>query len=236
MKFTLTDRSVRFFILFQILAAIILSLFSMIAAYSWFVVGHDHLFGFVHQFYCDMEGNVPNWYSSQLIFFNGVLLGLIGWNVKKKSQQFAWYWFFLSATFFFLSMDEIASTHNFFTLPFQYLFDTHGFLFQAWVIPYAVFAFVIGIASIKFLRSLPLRLSIIFIIAGALYVFAALGMEIIEGPYEEANNIQTMFFASLVTGEELMEMLAMTLFSYGLLDHLCRNVNTVSFFHDADVK
>lgn len=205
---------------FQLIMALIFAILSLIAGYLWFDLGHDYVRGFVPQFYADQEANIPNWYSANVILFNAVLLGFIGWVKKREEDPFKYHWIALSAIMVFLSCDEITSLHNQFDDPVRSLLHTSGVFWLAWVIPYGIFSLVVGLSYIKFLRDLPSRTALFFLGSGAFYVFAALGMEMIESPLEQKYGAQNMLMASLASVEESLELVAMAIFNYSVLHYL----------------
>lgn len=234
-RFTLTRKVISRLIAIQVLVAVILGILSMIAAYFGYVMGHDRVYGFVPQLYADLEGNVPSWYSSLLILFNAGLL-FVAWSyAKSRRSAYTYHWLILAIIFTFLSIDEVSSTHTYLVEPVSRMLNTGGTLYLAWVIPYGLFALVVGISYIRFLFSLPKRQGLGFFLAGAVYVFAAAGMELIESPLEEVGDVFNMYYATLASIEESLEMIGMTIFNYALLDHLRANSNSVVFFHEDEL-
>jgi hypothetical protein len=94
-------------------------------------------------------------------------------------------WLSLAALFVFLSLDEMLSLHERVGSMIGLRFDIGGtsgggFLTFPWVIAGAVFTGVVGLASLGFLRRLPRRTAALFVLSGAIYAGAALGIEVIE--------------------------------------------------------
>lgn len=227
MKIHITRRLINWIVGFQLIAAAGFAILSLIAAYIWFVKGHDIALGFIPQFYADYEANVPNWHSANVILFNAVLLGLIGWAKKQESDRFYRHWLGLAIIFVFLSLDEIASIHSMLDKPIRALLHTSGIFYLAWTIPYGIFSIIIGASYIIFLKNLSSKLRWQFIVAGALYVFSALVMEMIESPIEQKYGIQNMVIGTLASIEESLEMVAMAYFNYALLHYIAETIQTV---------
>jgi len=65
---------------------------------------------------------------------------------------------------------------------------------------------------------------LLFMLAGALYIGGAVGMELIAGPYAERYGMQNFGYSLLAMTEEAIEMTGIALFTYALLafgrDHI----------------
>lgn len=227
MKINITRRLINRTIAFQLIIAAGFALLSLLAAYIWFVKGHDMALGYVPQFYADYEANVPNWYSANVILFNAVLLGVIAWVKKQESDRFYKHWLGLALLFVFLSLDEIASIHTMLDKPTRERLNTGGIFYLAWVIPYGIFAIVVAVSYIVFLLNLTSKLRWRFIWAGGFYVFSALIMEMIESPIEQKYGVENMIIGTLASIEESLELVAMAYFNYALLNHIRESFNTL---------
>ena len=73
-----------------------------------------------------------------------------------------------------------------------------------------------AIAYARFLIHLPRRTCVLFLLAGAVYVGGALGMEMVAAVYDQSHGYENAVTASLSTVEETMEMLGLVLFNYAL--------------------
>lgn len=211
--FTLTRRTVRQIVAFQLFAAAILAALSLFAGYLMFVEGRKWAFGFNYQFYADFEENLPNWYAANVVLFNALLLAFIAWTRKSIARKEFLHWGGLFLVFVFLSLDEIASIHNKFDNAIKIFLDTRGVFYFAWVIPYGIFSVAMGVLYLNFLRNVPRRTAILMVVSGFLYVAAALGLEMVEGTLESSVGFENMTMAFLVTAEETLELIAMALFS-----------------------
>lgn len=157
----------------------------------------------LHQlFELDEENNLPTWFSSFLLLNNAFFLWIIT-NSKLpdfKTDQYRIHWRILSAGFLVLAIDEVAGLHE----TFHTAIDTN------WAIFGAILVLIVGISFISFLNALPRRLAGYYILAGAIYVGGALGVEYLSRDMDE----DAMSYGFAVAVEEGMEMLGALLFLF----------------------
>lgn len=167
----------------------------------------------------NLEANLPTYFSSLVLMFNGFILALIGSAHKKIGQKF-WHWLGLSTIFIFLAFDEMIQIHEQLRAPMEALFNTSGLLYFAWFIPYLAITILIFIAYFKFMMRLPKQILKLFIIAGVLYVGGAVGMEMLGGWHSEIHSEYTFTYAMMYSIEELLEMSGAVVFFYALISHI----------------
>lgn len=182
------------------------------------IAGYDHLLGLLPLFDFNGEGNLPTLFSVLLLAGAAALLFLLG-AADVPAARRGWYW--LGAVFVFLALDEGAGIHDGLALPLRTLLGTDGILYFAWVIPYALLAGAVFVASIPLLRRLAATTRNLFLLAGALYVGGALGIELVEGwqVTRDGGHKRALFFA-WVALEETLEMIGLAVFIHALLRHL----------------
>jgi len=166
----------------------------------------------------DDEKNLPTLYSTALLFSISILLWLISLKEKKANNKYI-SWLLLSIVFFYLTLDEILSFHEHLVVPFRNTFDATGMFYFAWVIPYGVAVLIGFLISFKFLLRLPKRIYKLFILAGIVYLFGAIGMEMIGGSIAESKGMENIIFYLVYTIEESLEMLGLIIFIYSLLNY-----------------
>lgn len=166
------------------------------------------------RFDLDVEQSVPTWFSCLLLIAAVPLLCMIASEKKRLGERFTWHWRGLAVIFAILSMDEIASFHNRIHIPHYW-----GPFHYAWVLPAGLFVLVFFIAYVRFLYHLSPRFRWLFIIAGGIYVFGAVGMEAAEGQVELIWGVH-LVYNLLTTLEETCEMVGAALFIYALLKYL----------------
>jgi hypothetical protein len=171
----------------------------------------------------DREMNFPTWYSAFMLGFGSILLRIIAVGKKQKSDRYTGDWKLLSLIFTLLAIDEVLSIHEIFIIPeVSNALHLPWFLHSMWVIPGTIFVVWFLKRYWKFSRHLPLRSQQHFILAAAVYIGGALVMEMVGSYVAEAKGQQYLPYALITTVEEVMEMVGIIIFIYGLLYYLAR--------------
>jgi len=168
----------------------------------------------------DSELSLPAWYSSMLLFFIAGLLALIGRAARAVADRDAGRWLLLAAIFLAMSLDEAASFHESLMVPLREGLGLTGILYYAWVVPGAIGVALIGAFFLPFVLRLPRRTAALIVLAGALFVGGALGMELIGGALEEAVTKQSLAYSIVSTIEESLEIAGLTVFVLALVRHV----------------
>lgn len=173
--------------------------------------------GWVSLFDLDGERNVPSVFSTALILLcGGLMVGIA--QAEQSSNRLAWRG--LAAIFTFLAADELVSLHERLIEPLRAALHTSGAFYFAWLIPYGLAVLVVGLAYLRFLIRLPSATRKRLIIAAALYLSGALGLEAMGGAYlESLGGRHNLPYELLTTLEETLEMAGMILLAHGLLRH-----------------
>lgn len=100
------------------------------------------------------------------------------------------------------------------------MLHAHGLLHFAWVVPYGLATLALGAAYVEFLRRLPRKTAVRFVVAGAIFVSGAVGCEMIGGWIEETRGRDDWMFRTEVVCEETLEMAGIALFIRAMLDRL----------------
>lgn len=203
-----------------LLIIVLLTLAYLAGQFSIYYLHHNTLLGFVPRFDLNGENNIPAWYSTVTILLCSILLGTIAVVKTKEKNPYAPHWRMLSVLFLLLSLDEAASIHEWSTMPWRRAFYTTGLLYYAWVIPGSIFALMIGVLYLGFLRNLPPDTRRLFVTAGVIYIGGVIGMEMVEGYYDTLYGTNNMSFALIVMIEEVLEMLGILVFLYALMSYL----------------
>ena len=160
------------------------------------------------------------------------------------------HWSILSGIFLLMSIDEVAKIHEALGETVAAVlgfvgYSPGGLLYAAWVIPGAIFVFVVALAYLRFFFDLPKKTRLWFLVAGALFVVGALGMEMLnsrlssfygwEGLESMPNKVK-MIIAVQTALEELFEMSGVVVFIYALLSYASSYVNEISLRIHADKK
>ncbi len=171
------------------------------------------------------EHNLPTFYSAALLLGCSLLLSLIAAGARRSGERFVPGWWVLAAGFLYISLDEVLSFHE---EASQWL-SLGGVLHFSWVVPAALVVLVVGAAYVPFLRLLPRAMRIRFLLAGAIYVGGAVGMELPLGYWTVHHGTDNLGYALIDAVEEAMEMLGLNLFLLALLDHLAEKGWAVRF-------
>ncbi|GAA3952594.1 hypothetical protein [Allohahella marinimesophila] len=205
--------------------ALLLILASLGGQLSKYLLGHDHLKGFVPLFSVDGERNVPTFFSVLLLLLNSSLLAVIAsLNMRQKAPHSS-KWVILSLGFLFMAFDEGFSMHEKLITPFRSLMGDQelGIFYFAWVIPAIALVLILGLFFLKFLMYLHVRTRLRFVIAGAAYLGGAIGVELIGGGYAELYGYSSLTYSMIVTAEEGLELTGLILFIRALVNYLAEH-------------
>ena len=160
---------------------------------------------------------------------SAILLALIASTKRIAGARYLWHWRALSLIFMYLSLDEEACIHEQ-ANKFGHALHASGLFYFVWVVPAALLVSIFVLAYLKFLAHLSFRDRWLFVIAGAIYVGGALGVEMLGGAYvshygEMLEGAQGITYAVITTIEEFMEMAGILVFIYVLLAHLHAQVS-----------
>ena len=154
----------------------------------------------------DEENNLPTWFSEFLLLTATVLLWLCAGKKRRDEDPLVDHWYALTIGFLLLAIDEVAGIHE----------TINSLIDPTWAIGGGLLALGIGLGFIPFLRRLPKRTAILFVVAGAIYIGGAVGVEIIGEPLDS----DTMTYNLLTVLEEGMEMFGIIFFIFVLLQYM----------------
>ena len=127
----------------------------------------------------DQESNFPSFYSTLAILVAAFLLSFITYIRKVKNLSYV-LWFFLALGFLFLAIDESIEIHEKIGNQIRRGSNLTGVFHYPWVIPYGLFVIFFAIVYyFKFLKHLPFKIQKLMIFSGLIYVFGALGLEMV---------------------------------------------------------
>jgi len=175
--------------------------------------------------YFDFNGeeNVPAFFSSVILLLAAGLLYLI-YRLSRRlpTHNGKRYWLGLVFVFVFMAVDESTQVHEHiaeFVRP-KLTTDLNGLLYWAWVVPYSVILLGIVIFFGRWVFTLPAATRNLFILSGGIFVLGALGFEFVEGYVYKLYGLDHLYNRIFYTIEELLEMAAIVLFIYTLLQYL----------------
>ena len=221
-----------------------------VAMYMWGVEGYLHA---LRIFDVGEERSLPTWFESIQFLLCSMLLAVIAVANKQRNDRYSLHWGVLSIILLYLSLDEAASLHEAIGQQSERLlhsatgFTASGAITFFWVVPGAIFAFIVLVVYLRFLAHLPQTTRRWFLFAGALFVLGALGLEMLFAQIESssegignfigmelelsqhsASAIPTILKGSLTCVEEMFEMLGLAAFVYALLAYISSYVEDIS--------
>lgn len=170
----------------------------------------------------DFEESLYTWFSTILLSFAALVSLFVGSIKKEGSEKFKRHWMIIGFLFFMLSIDEMLSFHERVSGMLSNAFPTSGIFEFAWVIPAIFIISFLGLFFWPFIRQLPASVSRTIIIAGAIFVFGAVGMEMVAGLFISENSLNDDAFTSpiyriLANIEEGLEVVGVIVFIKALL-------------------
>ena len=157
------------------------------------------------------EHNVPTWFASSLLFACALAAGAIA----RGAARWRRHWWGMAAVFAYASLDEAAELH-------EHLgghFGAGGLLYFDWVIPAVAVLGVLAALYLPFVRALPAATRRRLIVAGAIYIGGAVGMELPLGWWVERAGSDGLGYALIDWVEETLEMIGASLTIVALVRH-----------------
>ena len=168
-------------------------------------------------FFIDGEGNLPAIFSTGLFLVNAMLF-LIVWRAAGLAGDSPKIWLVLAIVFVFLALDESISIHERLIDPLRLALNATGIFYYAWIIPYGIGVVLLAIVTIPVFWRMQKRIRFYFGLSAAIYLFAAIGLEMISGKYlVMMNESKDIVWILMVTLEESLEMVGLILLVYALL-------------------
>jgi hypothetical protein len=158
----------------------------------------------------DEEDSVPTWYSANALLLASVLLFLISQRKRQDRDPWARHWYGLALGFAVLSLDEIAGFHE----------TLNSLVDYSWAIPGGIVGAIAGVLYVRFLWHLPADTRWLFIVAGAVFLGGAVGVEMSTDWYEDQDLLNTLAYNLWTAVEEGMEMGSIVLFIHALLKYM----------------
>lgn len=215
----LTPKSVSKFFFRIILCLFVANLIST----ALMCMGYRTAFGFAPAFHFDLEYNIPALYSALAIAFAAILLRYIATDEKRENgKQKALHWYALSYIFFYLSFDELMGLHEHLSGLAKILFGSVVHLNESryWILPYTFLLLLFFLFFIRFYLILPPSTRVSFFIAGFVFIFGAVGVELFSGQLIRAHPRAIFIYTILSTLEELFEMIGIALFIRALITYI----------------
>ncbi|MEO1304168.1 MAG: hypothetical protein AAFV37_04270 [Pseudomonadota bacterium] len=184
-------------------------------------LGYDIALGLVPLFHFDFENNLPTLYSGILLVSCAALL-FVSWRIERSDKPgLHLAWLVLSFGFLFMFFDEMFGIHEMAGSLIGRRSDVPDVLHFTWLIPYLAALGIIAVALSFWFFRLDRWTQIWFAISGSIYLFGAVGMEMISGVHYSSldpnrEEWRTLTGDLMATFEESMEMIGLSLFIYTL--------------------
>ena len=217
------------------LVAFVIILAGMILQVLFFTTEVDnYLEYFDFLFNVDDELNIPAYFSSILLLSSSLLLAIITLLKFKAKDTYRSHWSTLALGFLFMAVDEMLTIHEHLNKPFIRLMgENRSSLFTfAWVIPGMIIVGLMGLLFLKFLINLPKKHRNAFILAGSIYVFGALGIEMIGANYADSHGLHNLTYSMITICEESCEMAGVIVFIWPLLVYIRDQYKEIRFHLD----
>jgi len=177
-------------ILILAITSVVNVLFSLIGQYLRFNPNSYNLSNAIQEFFLDLfifkfdvnnESNIPTYFNTLLLVFASLLAFVISAVKFDQQDKYRYEWLALAGLLFVMSLDEASAIHERFSILLKDLPDIGGFLAYKWVIAGMVIVAVLAAAFLRFFLHFDQRNRFFLILASAIYLFGALGSEMISG-------------------------------------------------------
>jgi hypothetical protein len=162
------------------------------------------------------EQNVPTLYTAILLLVAASLSAMLAARARRVERRDLLPWWGLAAGFFYIAVDEVVELHE----QWGRSFRLGGVLHFGWVVPASAIVLALAVLYSRFLLRLPAGLRNRLVLAGAVYVLGAVGMELPLGYWAEKEGEKTLGYALIDWVEETMEMAGIALFVAAAFDAL----------------
>lgn len=221
---SISPRRVALALLLLLGVVLLLHGFVLIMNYGF---GHDLMLGFAPIFNLGNEHSVPTLFATLLLLLDALLF-LTLFRIGEPSRYHAFVWLLLAGAFVFVALDEYAVFHERLINPLREGLDVGGYLYFAWIIPYAIGVALLGLLVGPALWRLGWRYRFLFGAAAVLYVGGAIGVEMLGGRYYEAREEQVdLTYRLFQTVEETLEYLGTILLAYTLLELISSRADSI---------
>ncbi len=154
----------------------------------------------------DEEASFGTWFSVVILLIAGRLLVAQAKLLRAQADTSHVWWLVLGIGFHFLSIDEVVGMHE---LVNTLMEETPWTVLAFWIVA------LVGLSYLPFLWRYRWRTAGLFLLAGAIYVGGAVGVE----HWTDAD-VNSLHYNMWTTLEEGMEMAGVIVFIYALLDFM----------------
>jgi hypothetical protein len=226
-----------------LIAVIVITLAGLAARGALYLWSGEPLLQPLRIFDVGEERSIPTWFQSTAFVLSALLLAIVAVAVRQRREGNALHWGALAAIVLALSVDEVASIHEAVGAELEHLLETTagitpgGAISFFWVVPGLVVVTAVILTFAGFVRSLPRMTRRLFLLAGALFLAGAFGLEMASAQvvalaggsadWQEAGSASKIAVGLLTSAEEMLEMLSVVTLLYALLRHLRDHVGGI---------
>ena len=167
----------------------------------------------------DEENNVPTWFASMLLALVGLGLAFIGVMKYQERDRYWWQWFAIALIPLFLSLDDMAQLHEALSDPLSEEYGFGGLLRWAWIVVAAPLVAVLTVLFLPFLFRLPPRTAILLVVGAGVVFSGGVILEMFEGWRVDASGHGGLLLFSMVTVQEVAEMIGTIIALYAVIDY-----------------
>lgn len=207
------------------LTAVLIILTSIAGQIFNYSIGNGKFTTITNKFYVDQEENIPTFFSSIILTFTSLLLGMIYLHKRINKDKFRFHWLTLGAAFLFLAIDESTLIYHEF-LRERLSIITDKLINKSGAVIATLFMGLFFYQSLKFLLHLSAQYRILFFISALIYISGAVGMDIIGTYYHEVHGKYNLFYSMLATLEKMLEIGGVIFFIHTLMSYLFDLTNT----------
>ncbi len=184
------------------------------------MVGTETVLKDLRHFHLDSERNLASWFESMCMSFAAAILGFMALLSRGGDRKNLIPWTILAVVFLLMASDEIVGFHEVSVKPLRNALHLSGVFYYSWVLIAAPVVAALGLYLVPFLFRLPRETAIRFVVAGAVFVGAAMGTEFICGYFASRDGVDSLGYRFTADLQECFEALGMVLFVTALLRHL----------------
>jgi hypothetical protein len=202
------------------LTSLITKLYAFYFPDQWPVIVVSRLFD------VDAELNLPSFVSTVMLWTCALLLAGVTAIKRSRGESYTARWGLLAVIFTLLGWDEAVSLHERLmavnllrTLPKTVQIPWVAELFHfSWVVVGVPVTLAVGVAYGRWFLALPRQQRRLLLVAIALYLGGALGMEMVGGIVQSLFSLNSVAYIFSTSVEELLEMSGMAVLIYTLLE------------------
>lgn len=214
---------------------LVLNVGNAASIYALCILEKDFAFGIVPLFNFDTEGNFPTLFNGLLLAFGSFL----GFSISRSlssggGSPLVSSWKAVGFVLGFMCLDELCHIHEAIGWILMTRVETDGAISWPWVIPYALLTLAVVAFFARFFFRLERKYQVYLAVAGGLYVFGAIGLEMFEAKHVEGvlaagesdkHGKDSLGFCILYTIEENLEMIAVMIANSGFMAYAMEHCN-----------